>query len=272
MNTKKSHLDPFLKKHRNEVSSEDFPEVEGLGISYEEPCLCNGGSPNIMIQDEVGIVPPQEFPLTPKESYKGVIWDASKKPGEFQWNLQGIDPAVSDIQAGAEPVITTAGDFYEQLLQQPRVVQAEVLIKKDRIYTIRRVSPGKETEMYIAGSDLTDFQKEIVLDKILGEYRSQGDEVAVAIAKKPETKPMFDTGSLMDQMKISMDKQQLDAYKKFAEEQERALMFGSKVHEEMQGKADDLVTSLGTAMMQSREMGVQLQNPLSKPIIDIPNP
>jgi len=268
MNKKKSHLDPFLNKHRGEVSNQDFPEIEGMAFVFDpgHGSADNGKRPSILIQDEIGLLPQkenQEFqwnlqgdqhPLTPKESYKFIELDLSK--------------AVEDIPGGEpSPTILSAGDFYDQLLEQPRVVQAEVLIKKDRIYTIRRVSPGKVEEKFIAGSDLTDFQKEIVLDKILGEYRSQGDEVAVAIEKKAE--PMFNTGSLMNQMKRSMDQQQIDAYKKLQEDQEKALMFGSKVHDNMQGN-DDVVTSLGLAMMQTRGMGIQLENPLSKPIIDFP--
>lgn len=267
-----------------------FPEVKGLEINYsEQPGLSNGGSPNILIQDEVGIV--QQYPKTPTESYKGFIWDASNLPqkdsGPFEWAIQGSDPAVGGIQTGAEPVITTAGDFYEQLLQQPRVVQAEVLIKKDKIYTIRRVTLGKDPqETYIAGSDLTDFQKEIILDKILGEYRSQGDEVAVAIAKKRETKP--DASSLAAMMVRQMDKKQLDDINKFQEEQERAILFGSGVPSEKIGvdpekafginlhksyfgddaKNSDVVTAMAMALMSSGS--INIPDPSMKPLIDVP--
>jgi len=267
-----------------------FPEVKGLEINYsEQPGLSNGGSPNILIQDEVGIV--QQYPKTPTESYKGFIWDASNLPqkdsGPFEWAIQGSDPAVGGIQTGAEPVITTAGDFYEQLLQQPRVVQAEVLIKKDKIYTIRRVTLGKDPqETYIAGSDLTDFQKEIILDKILGEYRSQGDEVAVAIAKKSE--PMFDNSSLMKQMKVAFDKVQIDNYKSYEKELEKNLMFGSGVPAEKLGvdpekafginlhksyfgddaKNSDVVTAMAMALMSSGS--INIPDPSMKPLIDVP--
>jgi len=267
-----------------------FPEVKGLEINYsEQPGLSNGGSPNILIQDEVGIV--QQYPKTPTESYKGFIWDASNLPqkdsGPFEWAIQGSDPAVGGIQTGAEPVITTAGDFYEQLLQQPRVVQAEVLIKKDKIYTIRRVTLGKDPqETYIAGSDLTDFQKEIILDKILGEYRSQGDEVAVAIAKKSE--PMFDNSSLMKQMKVAFDKAQIDNYKSYEKELEKNLMFGSGVPAEKLGvdpekafginlhksyfgddaKNSDVVTAMAMALMSSGS--INIPDPSMKPLIDVP--
>ena len=267
-----------------------FPEVKGLEINYsEQPGLSNGGSPNILIQDEVGIV--RQYPKTPTESYKGYIWDGSNLPqkdsGPFEWAIQGSDPAVGGIQTGAEPVITTAGDFYEQLLQQPRVVQAEVLIKKDKIYTIRRVTLGKDPqETYIAGSDLTDFQKEIILDKILGEYRSQGDEVAVAIAKKSE--PMFDNSSLMKQMKVAFDKVQIDNYKSYEKELEKNLMFGSGVPAEKLGvdpekafginlhksyfgddaKNSDVVTAMAMALMSSGS--INIPDPSMKPLIDVP--
>ena len=252
-----------------------FPEVKGLEINFETPGLSNGGSPNIMIQDEVGIVSPNVRTLEhqePTESYKGMIWDASAKPGEFQWDLQGKDPAVSDIQAGAEPVITTAGDFYEQLREQPRVVQANVLIKPDKIYTIRRVnSAGGSKSLFVAGSDLTRLQQEIVIDKILGEYRSQGDEVAVAI-KKRETKPAFNNGGLLDQMVKAMDQKTKDDFAQIQYDHEKNLMFGSGVPAEKFGvdpekafginlhksyfgddvEKGDAVTAFGLAMMHSK--------------------
>ena len=293
-----SYLDPYLEKHKKEISGDQFPEAQGMGINFHEGSepennwsagcvVANGSSPTVHIQDEVGVFGP------------GI--------------LNSVREGVGTTEAVAEsvsPTLISAPDFVEKLERMPHSMRVAALINPDEIYTIfRSVGPSHTERLEIPGSDLTPEQEELVVAKILEDYRSQGHEVAVEQVESPQSfadrlidmmdKIQIDTPSGPQSIYINQAQQQM--YEDFMKKQEQSLLFGSGVPQVMTGpteshrmitmdltdkdwmghtelltkdevanKYGDMMTATGLAMMSNQ--GLNLPNPLNKPIIEVGNP